>query len=80
MPIRQRKLIGMIVMVAFVMVYALVAMALAQSRPVQEAPDLLRGLYYVLVGMAWILPMLPLIKWMEGGPAANADKGQEGRS
>ena len=80
MPIRQRKLIGMIVMVAFVMVYALVAMALAQSRPVQEAPDLLRGLYYVLVGMAWILPMLPLIKWMEGGPATNADKGQEGRS
>ena len=80
MPIRQRKLIGMIVMVAFVMVYALVAMALAQSRPVQEAPDLLRGLYYVLVGMAWILPMLPLIKWMEGGPAATADNEQEGRS
>jgi hypothetical protein len=55
-------------------------MALAQSRPVQEAPDLLRGLYYVLVGMAWILPMLPLIQWMEGGPAANADNEQEGRS
>ena len=69
MPIRQRKLIGMILMVSFVMVYALVAMALAQSRPVQEAPELLRGLYYVVVGMGWILPILPLIKWMEGGRA-----------
>ena len=73
MPRRQRKLVGTIVMVGFVMVYALVAMALAQSRPVQEAPDLLRGLYYVVVGMAWVLPMLPLIKWMEGG-SANTDQ------
>ncbi len=69
MRTRKRKFVGTIVMVSFVMVYALVAMALAQSRPVQEAPDLLRGLYYVIVGMAWVLPMLPLIKWMEGDKA-----------
>ena len=75
MPRRLRKLVGTIVMVSFVMVYALVAMALAQSRPVQEAPDLLRGLYYVVVGMAWVLPMLPLIKWMEGEPADANENG-----
>jgi len=69
MRTRKRKFVGTIVMVSFVLVYALVAMALAQSRPVQEAPDLLRGLYYVIVGMAWVVPMLPLIKWMEGGKA-----------
>ncbi len=74
MRIRQRKLIGSVVMVGFVMVYALVAMALAQSRPVQEAPDLLRGLYYVVVGMAWVLPMLPLIKWMEGRGAKEEEQ------
>jgi predicted membrane channel-forming protein YqfA (hemolysin III family) len=68
MPTRLRKLIGTFVMVGFVLVYALVAMALAQSRPVQEAPDLLRGLYYVVVGLAWVLPVMPLIKWMEGEP------------
>ncbi len=73
MPRRLRKFVGTIVMVGFVMVYALVAMALAQSRPVQEAPALLRGLYYVVVGMAWVLPMLPLIKWMEGGAETNQD-------
>ena len=75
MRTRKRKFVGTIVMVSFVMVYALVAMALAQSRPVQEAPDLLRGLYYVVVGMAWVLPMLPLIKWMEGEPADTNEDG-----
>ena len=62
---RLRKLLGTALMVSFVLVYALVAMALAQSRPVQEASGLLRGLFYVVVGMAWVLPIMPLIRWME---------------
>ena len=65
MPRRTRKLIGAAAMIGFVIVYALAAMALAQSRPVQEAPGLLRGLFYAVIGMAWILPVMPLIKWME---------------
>jgi Protein of unknown function (DUF2842) len=60
-----RKFIGAIVMIAFVIVYALVAMALAQSRPVQEASAFLQGLYYAVLGMAWVLPMMPLIRWMQ---------------
>ena len=64
---RLRKLIGTAGMVGFVLVYALIAMALAQSRPVQEASGLLQGLFYVVVGLAWVLPIMPLIKWMEGG-------------
>ncbi len=65
MPRRTRKLIGAAVMIGFVIVYALAAMALAQSRPVQEAPGLMRGLFYAVIGMSWILPVMPLIKWME---------------
>ena len=38
---RARKFIGGGAMLAFVVLYALVAMALAQSRPLQEAPALL---------------------------------------
>ena len=64
---RLRKLIGTAGLVGFVLVYALIAMALAQSRPVQEASGLLQGLFYVVVGLAWVLPIMPLIKWMEGG-------------
>lgn len=67
MPRRQRKLIGAFAMLAFVVVYALVAMALAQARPLQEASKLVQGLSYAIMGIAWIVPIFPLIKWMEGG-------------
>jgi len=60
-----RKFIGAMVMISFVTVYALVAMALAQSRVVQDASAVLQGLYYAIIGMAWALPMMPLIRWMQ---------------
>jgi len=65
MPKSLRKFVGAIVTVSFVIVYALIAMALAQSRIVQEASGLVQTLCYMILGMAWVLPMLPLIRWME---------------
>jgi hypothetical protein len=62
---RIRTLIGTSVTIAFVPAYALVAMALAQARPVLEAAGLVRDLCYAVLGMAWILPLMPLIRWME---------------
>jgi uncharacterized membrane protein YuzA (DUF378 family) len=62
---RVRKLIGGGAMLVFVVVYALIAMAFAQSRPIQEAQGLVQTLCYVILGLAWILPLMPLIKWME---------------
>jgi hypothetical protein len=62
---RQRKFIGVFVTIAFVVVYALVAMALAQGRLIQNAPGYIQGAYYAIIGMAWILPVMPLIRWME---------------
>jgi len=62
---RTRKFIGSIATIAFVIVYALIAMALAQSRIVQESSAVLQGLYYVVLGLAWVLPLMPLIRWME---------------
>ena len=64
MPRRIRKLIGAIAMIAFVFLYAPLAMALAESRIV-EAPPWLQALAYVVLGLAWILPLMPLIRWME---------------
>jgi len=62
---RSRKFVGAIVIILFVVVYALVAMALAQARLVQDAHGLVQGLVYVLLGTIWILPLMPLISWME---------------
>ena len=65
---RSRKFVGAVLMLVFVIVYALIAMMLAQARPTQEAPVLLQTLIYGVLGLAWILPLMPLIRWMEGGP------------
>ena len=64
---RTRKFFGAVAMLAFVIVYALMAMMLAQARPTQEAPVLLQALIYAVLGLAWILPLMPLIRWMERG-------------
>ena len=64
---RIRKAVGALAMLTFVVVYAFVAMALADSRPVNEAPALVRTFVYMVLGLARVLPMMPLIVWMERG-------------
>ena len=65
MTARSRKFIGAVALVAFVVVYALVASALALSRPLQEAALLWRTIGYVVLGLAWTIPAGALIRWME---------------
>jgi Protein of unknown function (DUF2842) len=62
---RTRKFIGTSLMIGFLPVYALLAIALAQARPLQQAPASIQLLCYAILGLVWILPMMPLIKWME---------------
>jgi hypothetical protein len=52
-------------MLAFVLVYALIAMVLAQAPAVRHAPVALQFVFYAVLGMGWILPVIPLIRWME---------------
>ena len=60
----HRKLIGTVAILVFVCVYALVAMALAQGR-ITEASKPVQTIAYIVLGLIWVLPLLPLIKWME---------------
>ena len=62
---RARKFTGGAIMLIFVVIYALTAMALADSRPLQEAPALVQSLGYIVLGLAWAPPLMPLIRWME---------------
>ena len=50
-------------MLAFVAIYAPVAMALADSR-IALAPKLLQAVAYCALGILWVFPMMPLIRWM----------------
>jgi len=63
MPLRVRKLIGVFALFALVIVWALVAMAIAQFPPIFESPWI-AGLYYVVAGIGWVLPAMPLVRWM----------------
>jgi Protein of unknown function (DUF2842) len=64
MSIRLRKLIGAIALIALVTLWALVAMALAQS-PAIKANGVIEVAYYVVVGLGWVLPGMLLVWWMQ---------------
>jgi hypothetical protein len=66
MSVRTRKLIGAFALFALVTVWALAAMAIAQFPPIFEN-RLVAGIYYFLAGIGWVLPAMPLIKWMSKG-------------
>jgi len=40
-------------------------MALAQARVVQESSGLVQGVVYAVLGLFWIVPLMPLVAWME---------------
>jgi hypothetical protein len=63
MSTRTRKLIGTVGLLLLVIVWALVAMAIAQF--VFVSPNKLAAwIYYAIAGMGWVLPAMPLIRWM----------------
>jgi len=63
MPARLRKFLGAIMLIVLVVTWALLAMALAQS-PLIKANGAIEVLYYVIAGLGWVLPAMPLIRWM----------------
>lgn len=73
MSIRLRKLIGAVALIVLVLTWSLVAMALAQS-PVVKANGFVEVLYYVVAGLGWVLPAMPLIRWMSRPDQSRTDR------
>jgi uncharacterized protein DUF2842 len=63
MKIRTRKLLGTIALLLLVVVWSLMGMTLAQT-PWLANSGLLQAVFYVVVGIGWVLPAMPLISWM----------------
>lgn len=63
MSIRTRKFIGTILLLVLVAVWALLAMATAQFV-FTSTNSLVAWIYYVVAGMGWVLPAMPLVRWM----------------
>jgi hypothetical protein len=60
---RTRKFIGTIGLLVLVCAWALLAMALAQSA-LTNINGWIAAIYYVVAGLGWVLPAMPLISWM----------------
>jgi hypothetical protein len=63
MPLRLRKLIGTIALLVLVLAWALLAMALAQAPAIRDNTALSIA-YYVIAGLGWVLPAMPIVTWM----------------
>jgi len=63
MTTRLRKFVGAVVLFALVISWALVAMALAQAPAIRDNAYLSVA-YYVIAGLGWVLPAMPLVSWM----------------
>ena len=63
MSIRTRKLIGTVALLVLVSVWGVFAMALAQSV-LTDINGFVAAIYYVVGGLGWVLPAMPLVKWM----------------
>ena len=63
MSIRTRKLIGTVALLLLATVWALLAMALAQSI-LTDINGFVAAIFYVVAGLGWVLPAMPIVSWM----------------
>lgn len=61
--LRLRKLIGTILLVAFVCVYSLAAMLVA-TAVLPGTSGVVQLSYYAVAGLLWVLPAGAIIYWM----------------
>ena len=66
---RIRKLIGTIVLVPFIMFYALTAMTVAAAK-LPGTSGLVQFAYFLTAGLLWVIPAGALIAWMQRSRAA----------
>jgi Protein of unknown function (DUF2842) len=66
MTMRLRKFVGTVALFVLVIGWALIAMALAQVSVIRDNAYLSVA-YYVIAGLGWVLPAMPLVSWM-GAP------------
>ncbi|WP_322991034.1 DUF2842 domain-containing protein [Hoeflea sp.] len=67
MPVRLKKLIGTVIIVALVVLYALIATTIASYR-LAESAWYVHMLYFLFTGILWIVPAMFVIRWMERPP------------
>ncbi|MBL4598491.1 MAG: DUF2842 domain-containing protein [Rhizobiaceae bacterium] len=60
-----RKLIGTVLIVILVIVYALIATTIATLK-LADSPWWVHLVYFFFTGLLWVLPAMWLVSWMTG--------------
>jgi hypothetical protein len=63
MTIRTRKLLGAVALLLLAFAWSMMGMVMAQF-PLIANSGWLQAVYYVVVGMGWVLPAMPIVSWM----------------
>ena len=66
-----RKLIGIGLIILVIIFWAALVASLAQF--VGSWPVLVQAPFYLVMGLAWILPLKPLFRWIETGRFGRQD-------
>lgn len=64
MPSKLRKLIGAVVILGFLVFYSLLAMSIAVAY-LPGTSHWVQALYYLVAGIIWAFPMMPVVTWMQ---------------
>ncbi|MEM9494630.1 MAG: DUF2842 domain-containing protein [Pseudomonadota bacterium] len=68
---RIKKLIALAILLPGLLIYFLAVAALADWTPDHR---LVRGVYYLIVGVAWAYPVMHLLRWADRAPPAQENR------
>ena len=60
-----RKLLGAVLILLIIAIWAVLVASLAQF--VGKWPVLVQAIFYLVMGIMWIFPLRPLVRWIETG-------------
>ena len=60
-----RKLLGITLILMLIVVWA--AFVASMARIVGGWPVLVQAPFYLVMGLAWIIPLKPLVRWIQTG-------------
>jgi predicted membrane channel-forming protein YqfA (hemolysin III family) len=60
-----RKLVGIVLILLLIVVWAAFVASLAQI--VGRWPILIQAPFYLVMGLVWIIPLKPLVRWIQTG-------------
>jgi hypothetical protein len=67
-----RTLAGIALILLLIVFWAMLVASMAAM--VGRWPVLVQALFYLVMGIAWIIPLKPLIRWMQSGRIRHPDE------